>query len=74
MQLEDGTEVHAGDRVVISNGDRGVVVASIDAGEYSAGFTKEAWDYLGGGIIVRTKRGALVHFENPLSPGILKRE
>jgi hypothetical protein len=74
MKYDDGTGVHVGDRVRIANGDRGVVVASIESGEYSAGFSKEEWDYLEGGIVVLTDRGALVHFEDPLSTGMLTRD
>lgn len=59
MKHEDGTVAWIGDRVCIRNGDRGVVIASIDTGDYSPE------------ILVRTDAGALVRFAEPLSPGLL---
>lgn len=61
----DGTEVRQGDRVLISNGDSGVVVVSVDTDEFSPEFPKEYWsDELETGVMVQTERGALVHFES----------
>ena len=74
MKYDDGTVAHVGDRVRISNGDTAVVIASMDTGEYSSEATKHDWEHLGAGIIVRTDAGALVQFEEPLSPGLLRRD
>ena len=74
MKYADGTVARVGDRVRIRNGDRGVIIASIDTGEYSSEATKQDWEHLGIGIIVRTDAGALVHFEDPLSPYLLSRD
>jgi len=74
LKYADGTVAHVGDRVRIINGDRGVVLASIDTGEYSSEVTKQEWEHLETGIIVRTDAGAIVHFEDPLSPGLLSRD
>jgi hypothetical protein len=74
VNYDDGTVARVGDRVQISNGDKGVIIASVDTGEYSAEATQQDWEYLRTGIIVRTDAGALVRFEGPLSPGILRRD
>ncbi|HTV69665.1 MAG TPA: hypothetical protein VMF90_14115 [Rhizobiaceae bacterium] len=50
-----------GDRVV-SDGLTGTVACNIGAGEYTAGFTKEHWDYLQVGVLVDTEEAGLVHF------------
>jgi hypothetical protein len=41
MKYVDGTEARLGDRLPVSNADVGVVVASIDTGEYSPGYPNE---------------------------------
>jgi hypothetical protein len=65
MKYVDGTEARLGDRLKVSNGDLGVVVASKDTGEYSPEYPSEAWsEELNQGILVLTENGALVHFEN----------
>jgi hypothetical protein len=64
MKYVDRREAHVGDRLQISNGDVGVVVASIDTGEYSPEFPSEGWAELKQGIMVLTGNGALVHFEH----------
>jgi len=46
----------------------------MDTGEYSSEATQHDWEHLGAGIIVRTDAGALVQFEEPLSPGLLRRD
>lgn len=54
-----------GNRVLISNGDIGVVVVSVDTDEFSPEFPKEdCHDELETGVMVQTERGALVHFES----------
>jgi hypothetical protein len=65
MKYPDGTEARLGDRVQLSNGERGTVVFSIDADEYSADFPKKQWSYLGSGIMIKTDAGALVHYDDP---------
>jgi hypothetical protein len=71
MKYKDGTEVHLGDRVETRSGDKGTVIASIDADEYGPEAKKEDWAYLGDGIVVRTDRGAFVRFESSDSTDLL---
>jgi hypothetical protein len=63
-----GTEARLGDRVRITNGDTGTVVASMDTDEYGPEAAKENWAHTGGGILVRTDRGALVQFDGKRLP------
>ena len=64
LKYADGTEAHLGDRVRITNGDAGTVIASMDTDEYGPEATKENWAHMGNGILVRTDRGALVQFDD----------
>lgn len=73
MKYADGTEARLGDRVRIRNGELGVIVVSVDTDEFSAEYPKCDWGNLGSGILVRTDKGALVRFAEPLSPGLLER-
>jgi hypothetical protein len=73
VKLEDGTVVHVGDRMRLSNGDVGTVVASMEIGEYSAEYAKENWEYLRVGILIRTDKGALVHLSDAIESGFLVR-
>lgn len=50
-----------GDRVVC-DGLSGTVACNIGAGEFTAAFTKDQWDYLLVGVLVDTKEAGLVHF------------
>ena len=62
MLYADGNEVKIGDVVAIDTKYRGVVVASIETGEYSDGYSEKQWGYLGSGILVNTDFGGLVHY------------
>lgn len=73
MKYQDGTEIRINDRIRISNGDTGTVVASFDAGEFSAGYPKETWGEYKTGILVRTDRGALVRFDEPAPQKLVMR-
>jgi hypothetical protein len=63
MLYPDGTEMRAGDRIRVQNGDTGVIVASMDAGEFSPDYPKDDWDQFKTGILVLTDKGALVRFD-----------
>lgn len=54
-----------GDRVKIGAWSTGTVVCSIDRGEYCAEYPREAWDYLGRGIMVMTEGAGLIHYTEP---------
>lgn len=73
MKYSDGIVVRVGDRVQIRNGDTGVVVASMDTGEYGSAYPKEDWEQLKTGIMVLTDKGALVRFDEPLDQDMVRR-
>jgi predicted RecA/RadA family phage recombinase len=43
MKYVDGQEVRSGDRVKLGQDEGGIVVASIDTGEYSEGHSAAQW-------------------------------
>ena len=65
MKYPDGTEAQIGDRVQFSNGEKGTIVFSIDTNEYSNEFPKKQWSYLKKGVMIKTDKGALIHYEDP---------
>ena len=65
MKYPDGREAHVGDRVELWNGNEGVVVCSIDAGEYSDAYPREQWEYLQSGVLILTQQAGLIHYIQP---------
>lgn len=67
MRYPDGQEVIIGDIVSLnkSKDSEGVVVCSLDRGEYSKEFTQEQWGYLKKGILIEFTRFGLIHYEEP---------
>ena len=65
MKYPDGTEARIGDRVQFSNGEKGTIVFSIDTNEYSNEFPKTQWSYLKKGVMIKTDKDALIHYEDP---------
>ena len=72
MKYADGTEARLGDRVRIRNGDTGVIVISVDTDEFNPEYPKDEWGDLKSGVLVRTDKGALVRFEEPVPPKLLE--
>jgi hypothetical protein len=73
MKYPDGTIARLGDRVRITNGDTGVIVASMDTDEYSREYPAENYAELKTGILILTDKGALVRFEEPDHSKLLMR-
>jgi hypothetical protein len=65
MKYTDGQEVRLGDRVKLGQDDGGVVVASIDTGEYSAEHPEAQWGYLKKGVMIEFPTYGLIHYEKP---------
>jgi hypothetical protein len=61
LKYTDGRVVLAGDVVRIDGQYRETVVAAIDDASYLPG--GEAWEYLGGGAMIDTDFGGLVHYK-----------
>ena len=57
-----GKRIRVGDRLKIADWTFGVVVCSMDDGEYSAAHPEDAWAYLGRGIMVDTEKAGLIHY------------
>jgi hypothetical protein len=62
VTYSDSLEVCVGDRVRFSSDGTGVVVACIDRDEFSPGHPREQWARLGGGVLIDTSFGGLVHY------------
>lgn len=65
MKYSDGQEVRLGDRVKLGADDGGIVVASIDSGEYSQEHPAEQWAYLKRGVLIEFPTYGLIHYEEP---------
>ena len=63
MRYPDGTDIRVGDKIKIADDDLGVIVFSIDTNEYSADFPAQEWSYLKSGIMIRSDKMGLVHYE-----------
>ena len=65
MKYADGQEARLGDKVRLGDGAEGLVVCSIDTGEYSPAYPKAQWDYLQLGVMVSFEKYGVVHYEQP---------
>jgi hypothetical protein len=65
MRYLDGREVRLGDRVKLWEDAYGVVVCSIDTDEYTTDYPKEAWGYLGEGVLIPSDVAGLTHYTQP---------
>ena len=65
MKYWDGQEAHMGDKVKLGEDNSGIVVCSIDAGEYSDEYPAAAWSYLGKGVMVSFPKHGLIHYAGP---------
>ena len=65
MRFSNGREAQIGDVFEYSDGTKGIVVCSMDLGQYSDEHPKEKWSYLEKGIIVDTEAMGLVHYTEP---------
>ncbi len=65
MKYANGQEVRLGDKVRLWSNCYGVVVCSMDAGDYSSAFPKQDWQYLTSGVIIKTEKAGLIHYIEP---------
>lgn len=61
MKYIDGKPVLLGDKVDLGGGMTGIVVAVIDAGQFSSGYPSDEWSYLSTGALVESAEGGLIH-------------
>jgi hypothetical protein len=67
MKYPDGQEVKLGDVVALGKDERGIVVCSIDTGEYSDGWPRAHWGYLDNGVLIEFPSYGLIHYKEPES-------
>ena len=65
MKYIDGQDVRLGDRVALGKDEGGVVVCSIDTGEYSSDHMEAQWGYLKKGVRIEFPLYGLIHYEEP---------
>ncbi|HEX3881764.1 MAG TPA: hypothetical protein VHW66_03835 [Stellaceae bacterium] len=65
MKYPNGQPVSVGDRVELWGDRQGIVVCSIDSGEFTADYPKSEWGYLGSGVVIRTDAGDVFHYKGP---------
>ena len=65
MKYPDGQEVRLGDKVRLGQDCGGVVVCSIDTGEYSPAYQPAEWSHLRRGVLINFPTLGLIHYEEP---------
>ena len=65
LKYADGQEVRLRDRVSLGQDRRGVVVCSIESGEYTPQHPEAQWGYLKRGVMIEFALYGLVHYEDP---------
>ncbi len=65
MKYSDGQIARLGDQVHLWAGDEGVVVCSIDTGEFSKEYPRSDWAYLDKGVLIVSRSAGLVHYVEP---------
>jgi hypothetical protein len=65
MKYSDGQDVRLGDHVKLGEDEGGIVVASIDTGEYGAEHSEAQWGYLKKGVLIEFRQYGLIHYEQP---------
>jgi hypothetical protein len=63
MKYADGQDVMVGDKVRLGGDEGGVVVCSIDTGQYSAEAPEAEWSYLKKGVVIKFPKFGLIHYE-----------
>ena len=66
MKYPDGQDVRLGDKVCSGENKEGLVVCSIDTGEYSDAFSIAEWGYLKEGVLIDFPGSyGLIHYTKP---------
>ena len=63
MKYSDGQDVKVGDRVNLGDDTNGVVVCSMDTGEYTEEYPEEQWGYLGKGVMIEFPKYGLIYYK-----------
>ncbi|QKE63331.1 hypothetical protein HNE05_08125 [Aquipseudomonas campi] len=70
MNYIDGQTAMVGDEVLIDGRHKGIVVACIDSGQYTAQYPQSEWAYLVEGTLIDTDFGGLIHYKNSANESI----
>jgi len=65
MKYPDGQAIRLGDVVALGSDRHGIVVCSIDSGEYSDAYPQAQWGYLGAGVLIEFPSYGLIHYREP---------
>jgi len=65
MKYMSGEEVKVGDKVKLGLDENGLVVCSIDSGEYIEEFSEAQWGYLKKGVMINFPMWGLIHYVEP---------
>ncbi|MBZ9986614.1 hypothetical protein LB572_05830 [Mesorhizobium sp. BH1-1-5] len=65
MRYADGNIARLGDKILVWEGNEGVVVCSMDTDEYSEDYSRETFGYLKQGIMVLSEKAGLIHYVQP---------
>lgn len=65
MKYPDGALARLGDKILVWDGNEGVVVCSMDTDEYSEEYPRENFGYLERGIMVLSEKAGLIHYVEP---------
>ena len=65
MRYSDGQEVRLGDSIKLGEDEGGIVVCSIDTGEYTDEHSEAQWSYLKKGVMINFPKYGLIHFVEP---------
>jgi hypothetical protein len=60
----NGQEIRLWDRVEAWRGSLGIVVLSVDTGEYSPEFPESDWKHLNSGVMIDTEGGGLIYYDS----------
>ena len=71
MNYSSGEEVKLGDIVTLGNNNPGVVVCSLDTGEYSEKYSHDQWSYLKQGVLIEFMKFGIIHYSNILEHDIV---
>jgi hypothetical protein len=58
----NGKPIRVGDDLRVGNWTVGLVVCSMDTGEFSPAYPKGVWEHLERGIMVETHHAGLIHY------------
>jgi len=62
MKYSDGNEIKIGDWVKLWDNCYGTVVCLLENNEYSNGYPENQWNYLKSGVVIKSDKIGLIHY------------